>query len=88
MSYAAQTYRVVLDIAKLEKKLVRVSSVEGGGGVYTVTNSGVWTICVFRVMTIKKPEMTFKASEYLLIMNFDSFVSISSNLLYYMTIIT
>ena len=45
----------------------------------TVTNSGLWTICVFTVMTLKRPEMTFKASEYLLIMNFCSFVPISFN---------
>ena len=31
----------------------------------------------------KRPEMTFKASEYLLIMNVDYFVPISFNLLYY-----
>ena len=75
----------VLDISKLNKKLVWVSS--GGGGVRTVTNSGLWTICVFRVMTFKRPEMTFKASEYFLIMNIDYFVSISFNLLYYTTIL-
>ena len=46
----------------------------GGGGVRTVTNSGLWTICVFRVMTFKRPELTFRASDYLLIMNFDYFV--------------
>ena len=38
-------------------------------------------------MTFKRPEMTFKASEYFLIMNVDYFVSISSNLLYYTTIL-
>ena len=32
-----------------------------------VTNYGLWTICVFRVMTFKRPEMTFKASEYMVI---------------------
>ena len=36
-------------------------------------------------MTFKGSEMTFKASEYLLIMNFDYFVPISFNLLYYTT---
>ena len=56
--------------------LVWVSS-GGGGGGYTVTNSGLWTICVFRVMTFKRPGITFKASEYLLVMNFDYFVPIS-----------
>ena len=36
-------------------------------------------------MTFKRPEMTFKASEYFLIMNVDFFVSISFNLLHYAT---
>ena len=58
-----------------------------GGGDRTVTNFGLWTICVFRVMTFKRPEITFKASEYFLIMNFDYFMSISFNLLYYTTIL-
>ena len=48
--------------------------------------SVLWTICVFRVMTIKRPEMTFKVSEYLLIMNLDYFVQISFNFLYNTTI--
>ena len=53
-----------------------------------MTNSGLLTICVFsRVMTFKRPEMTFKASEYSLIMNVDYFVSISFNLLFYTTIL-
>ena len=52
-----------------------------------MTNYGLYTTCVFRVMTLKRPEMTFKASEYLLIMNFDYFVPISFNLLYYATIL-
>ena len=43
----------------------------GGGGGRTVINSGLWTICVLKAMTFKRPEMTFKASDYLLIMNFD-----------------
>ena len=47
-----------------------------------MTNSGLWTICVFRVMTYKK-----QASEYLLIMNVDYFVPIPFNLLYYTTIL-
>ena len=58
-------------------------SSEGGGGRRTVTNSGLWTICVFRVVTFKRPEMTFKSSEYLLIMNFDYFVPISFTMLVY-----
>ena len=41
----------------------------GGGGDRTVTNSGLWTICVFRVMTFKRQGMTLKNSDYLLIMN-------------------
>ena len=52
-----------------------------------MTDSGLWNICVFRVMTFKRPEMTCKASEYLLIMNVDSFVPISLILLYYTTIL-
>ena len=31
-----------------------------GGMGCTVTNSGLWTICVFKVMPFKRPEMTFK----------------------------
>ena len=42
---------------------------------------------MFRVMTFKRPEMNSKASEYLLIMNVDSSVPISFNLLYYTTIL-
>ena len=42
---------------------------------------------MFRVVTFKRPEMIFKASEELLIMNFDYFVPISFNLLYYTTIL-
>ena len=52
-----------------------------------MTNSGLWTICVFWVATFKRPEMKFKASEYLLIMNSDYFVPISINLIYYTTIL-
>ena len=52
-----------------------------------VTNSGLWTICVFRAMTLKRTEMTFKASEYLLIVSLDYFVPISFNLLYYTIIL-
>ena len=40
-----------------------------------MTNSGLRTVCVFRVMTFNGPEMTLKTSEYLLIMNFDSLYS-------------
>ena len=43
-----------------------------------MTNSGLWTICVFRVMAFKIPE-------YFSIMNVDYFVSISFNSLYYTT---
>ena len=57
----------------------------GGGGGCTVTKSALWTMCVFRAVTFKRPETTFAASEYLLIMNFDYFVPISFNLLYYTT---
>ena len=64
----------VLDISKRIKSCV-VSNVRGGG--CTVTNCGLWTICVFRVMTFKKPEMTFKASKYLLIRSFDYFLLFS-----------
>ena len=60
---------------------------KGGEGGCTVTNSGLWTIFVFGVMTFKRPEMTFKASEYLLVMTFDYFGPISFNFLYYMTIL-
>ena len=52
-----------------------------------MTNSGLWTICVLEVMTFNRPEMTSKASEYLVIMNVDYFVPISFNLLYYTTIL-
>ena len=38
----------------------------------------IWTKCVFRIF--KRPEMTFEASKYLLILNFDYFVPISFNL--------
>ena len=44
-----------------------------------MTNSGLWTIYVFRVMTFNRPGMTFKASEYLLIMKFEYFVQIPLN---------
>ena len=52
-----------------------------------MTNSGLWTICVLKIMTFKRPEMTFKASEYSLIMNVDYFVLIFFNLLCYTTIL-
>ena len=50
------------------------------------TYSGLWTVCVFRVMTFNRPEMTFKAPEYWLIMNVDYFVPISFNMIYYTTL--
>ena len=42
---------------------------------------------VFRVMTFRRTEITFKASEYLVIMSFDYFVPFSFNFPYYTTIL-
>ena len=47
----------------------------GEGGVHR-DQFWLWTIRVFRVMTFKRLEMTYKASEYSLIMNFYYFVPI------------
>ena len=49
----------------------------GGGGGEGVGGYGDQFWPMFRVMTFKRPVMTFKASEYLLIINFLYLVPIS-----------